>query len=116
MLASHYAPKARVRLMGASEMQQALHTLAPSATQAQIFKAGVVLWTRSPALSMTACPPGVQQVHMPNDPGQCAHILFAQLRTFDDIGFQEIWVEQPPALPAWAGVLDRLTRAASPDR
>jgi L-threonylcarbamoyladenylate synthase len=53
---------------------------------------------------------------MPSDPGQCAHALFAQLRTFDDMGFQEIWVEQPPNLSAWAGVLDRLTRAASTDR
>jgi L-threonylcarbamoyladenylate synthase len=115
-LASHYAPKAQVRLMSVTQMQQALQTMARDEPKEPTITVHLVLWTRSPALRMTACPPGVQQVPMPNDPGQCAQVLFAQLRTFDDMGFQEIWVEQPPPLSAWAGVLDRLTRAASPDR
>jgi L-threonylcarbamoyladenylate synthase len=115
-LASHYAPKAFVRLMSLSEMQQALQALALSVPHESAISSGVVLWTLSTALGVTACPPGVKQISMPSDPGQCAHVLFAQLRTFDDMGFQEIWVEQPPNLPAWAGVLDRLTRAASTDR
>ena len=115
-LASHYAPKAKVRLMSLTQMQQALQTMARDEPQVPTTTLNLVLWLRSPALGMTACPPGVQQVHMPNDPGLCAQALFAQLRTFDDMGFEEVWIEQPPALPAWAGVLDRLTRAASPDR
>jgi L-threonylcarbamoyladenylate synthase len=115
-LASHYAPKAQVRLMSVTQMQQALQALARSVPNGSAISSGVVLWTLTPTLGMTACPPGVNQISMPSDPVQCAHVLFAQLRTFDDMGFQEIWVEQPPVLPAWAGVLDRLTRAAATDR
>ena len=115
-LASHYAPKAQVRLMSVTEMQQALQTLARAVPFEPTATKGVALWIRTPAFGMTSYPPGVQQVTMPSDAGQCAHALFAQLRTFDDMGFQEVWVEQPPNLPAWAGVLDRLTRAAATDR
>ncbi len=115
-LASHYAPKALVRLMGASEMQQAVQELARAVPLEPSVASAVVIWTRSPELGPHACPPGVQQVPMPSDPAQCAHVLFAQLRNFDISGYQEIWVEQPPSLPAWAGVFDRLTRAASTDR
>ncbi len=115
-LASHYAPKAQVRLMSAMEMQHALRTLTHSAPHEPTPSAGVVLWARTAALDMTACPPGVQYVRMPADPVHCAQVLFAQLRTFDDTGFGEIWVEQPPDLPVWAGVFDRLTRAAATDR
>ena len=51
---------------------------------------------------------------MPKDPAACAHDLFAQLRDFDQQGVTQIWVERPPLAPEWDGVLDRLTRAATP--
>ena len=53
---------------------------------------------------------------MPQDPAVCAHHLFAQLRSFDAQGVTQIWVETPPFTPAWDGVRDRLTRAATPAR
>jgi L-threonylcarbamoyladenylate synthase len=115
-LESHYAPKAQVRLLSVTEMQQALQKLARAVPHETSESSTVVIWTRSPELGQLACPPSVKQINMPGDPGQCAHALFAQLREFDDMGFQEIWVEHPPSLPTWAGVLDRLTRAASSDR
>ena len=49
---------------------------------------------------------------MPADPAAVAHELFAVLRDFDDAGVVAIWVETPPANPAWDGVRDRLRRAA----
>jgi len=49
---------------------------------------------------------------MPNDPHACAKALFAQLREFDSIGVEEIWVEKPQNSPEWAGINDRLQRAA----
>lgn len=114
-LASHYAPHAQVRLLTRSAMQQALLDLAQTAAQ-QTAMPKVVLWTRSPWPNHTPFPGGVERVEMPCEPAACAHQLFAQLRAFDASGFDQIWVEQPPDSPAWAGVLDRLTRAASPDR
>jgi L-threonylcarbamoyladenylate synthase len=50
---------------------------------------------------------------MPADAAAAAHELFAVLRELDDEGVQLIWVEEPPADPAWDGVRDRLQRAAA---
>lgn len=98
-LASHYAPRARLRLLTAADMA------------AQGPKAGlrVAVWSRS-------APPasaGILHAVMPSDAAQCAHDLFAQLRALDAQGVQEIWVEIPPEGEAWDGVRDRLQRAAS---
>jgi L-threonylcarbamoyladenylate synthase len=35
------------------------------------------------------------------------------LREFDARGVRLIWIEQPPDTPEWAGVRDRLRRAAA---
>lgn len=115
-LASHYAPNAQVRLMTALDMQQALQGMVQREPLQQTASPRVMVWTRTPLTNMTSLPAGVHQVDMPSDPAACAHQLFAQLRAFDATGVSQIWVEQPPDLPVWAGVLDRLTRAASPDR
>ena len=50
---------------------------------------------------------------MPDDADAAAQQLFAVLRGFDDAGARLIWVEAPPAGPAWDGVRDRLQRAAA---
>jgi L-threonylcarbamoyladenylate synthase len=53
---------------------------------------------------------------MPATAQDCAHQLFAQLRSFDTQGVAYIWVETPPLSPEWDGVRDRLMRAATPTR
>ncbi|CAN1527946.1 SUA5 Putative translation factor (SUA5) [Burkholderiaceae bacterium] len=98
-LASHYAPRARLRLLSADEMLSRLPRVAVQ----------VALWTRS----VLDVPAGVWWVKMPSDAAQCAHELFAQLRAMDAKGVQEIWVETPPEGEAWDGVRDRLQRAAA---
>lgn len=50
---------------------------------------------------------------MPNDPAGYAAALYAVLHRLDTRGLGWIAVERPPETPEWAGVLDRLTRAAS---
>jgi L-threonylcarbamoyladenylate synthase len=97
-LASHYAPHARLRLLSAEAIRQKL----PNAT------VKVAVWACSVLPSSTA----FNFVQMPSNPAECAHDLFARLRELDDSGVQEIWVEAPPAGPAWDGVRDRLQRAA----
>lgn len=52
---------------------------------------------------------------MPGDAAAAARELFAALRDLDRPGIEEIWVEEPPDLPEWEGVRDRLRRAAEPD-
>ena len=98
-LASHYAPRARVRLLTSEDMLSRL-----SGMDVQ-----VALWTRSAIV----VPAGVRWVKMPSDAAQCAHELFAQLRAMDAEGVHEIWVETPPDGEVWDGVRDRLQRAAA---
>jgi L-threonylcarbamoyladenylate synthase len=49
---------------------------------------------------------------MPADPRACAAALYDTLHRLDSEGLDWIAVEQPPDTPEWAGVLDRLRRAA----
>lgn len=100
-LASHYAPRARVRLMDAEQLAAALTLLGPSSP-------GVAVYSRS-----VTPPAHLPQRRQPADAQGAAHELFAALRELDDSGATLIWVEAPPATPEWEGVRDRLQRAAA---
>jgi L-threonylcarbamoyladenylate synthase len=102
-LASHYAPAARLRLWTGQALDALLH-------QPDMQPAGLAVYSRRAG----GVPPGLRWQAMPDDPAAVAHELFAVLRQLDAEGRSEIWVEQPPDLPAWDGVLDRLRRAATP--
>lgn len=101
-LAAHYAPRARLRLMTRDGLQQAL--------RAARLPPGLAVYSRAP-------PPDALRLRwaeMAVQPESAAQALFATLRRLDDEGAEEIWVEAPPADdPRWAGVLDRLQRAAA---
>jgi L-threonylcarbamoyladenylate synthase len=99
-LASHYAPRARVRLLAPAALAAALAEAAP----------GLAVYSRQ---TLTNHPAVAHWRPMPSDAATVAHELFAVLRALDDLGVREIWVEQPPDGPAWEGVLDRLHRAAA---
>jgi L-threonylcarbamoyladenylate synthase len=101
-LASHYAPRAKVRLMSAPMLQAALDVLGKDARH-------IALYIRSPLRGAG----GLPQRRMPKDAAGCAQELFAVLRELDGQDVRLIWVESPPDEPAWAGVRDRLERAAT---
>lgn len=102
-LLAHYAPKAAVRLMTAKELQAGLNVLGRDAAHVAVYaRSRLRLPITSPLF-----------VAMPETPEAAAHALFAQLRAFDDAGARLVWVETPPADPAWDGVRDRLQRAAA---
>lgn len=103
-LRSHYAPAARLRLMSALQLRDALEVLGP---QAGSLRLGVYSRT---ALRVGR---GIALRRMPDDPSAAARELFAVLRDFDAQGVQLLWVEQPPDEAGWEGVNDRLTRAAA---
>jgi L-threonylcarbamoyladenylate synthase len=54
-------------------------------------------------------------LEMPADPLAYASVLYETLHRLDGEGFDWIAVERPPETPEWAGVLDRLRRAAASD-
>jgi L-threonylcarbamoyladenylate synthase len=101
-LDAHYAPRARVRLMSAPLLRDALAVLGEAGPKLAVY-------------SRTVLPPGRAVVHraMPSNARAAAFELFAVLRELDALGVQLIWVEQPPDTPEWDGVRDRLQRAAA---
>ncbi len=61
-----------------------------------------------------ALPPGRGiKAEMPADPREYAAVLYETLHRLDTEGLDWIAIEEPPATPEWAGVRDRLLRAAS---
>jgi len=108
-LASHYAPRARLRLIDGHHLAAELEAW----QNARPPNASLAVWARTPHAIPMALVQGVQLQVMPTDAAACAHDLFAQLRAFDDQGVREIWVQTPPDEPAWGGVRDRLIRAAT---
>lgn len=112
-LESHYAPRAKVRLMEAKALQAALDVLGQALDQAPAAKAAaptVAVYARTP---LTTRSRQVLRQRMPTDAAAAAQELFAVLRALDAQGVQLIWIETPPADAAWDGVRDRLQRAAA---
>ena len=111
-LAAHYAPVAKLFLMNKQEMEQKLAQRNESSP--------IAIWSRAPLNAQFQEPSdkksAIHWQQMPSDPVQCAHALFAQLRAFDSLGVNQIWVESPPSNSAWEGVHDRLRRAETAGR
>ena len=105
-LEAHYAPRAKLRLMDAKALQTALDLLQGVDKTPPV----IAVWSRT-ALKVRS--PLVLARRMPDDADATAQQLFGQLRDFDAQAVKLIWVETPPDSPNWAGVLDRLTRAAA---
>ena len=104
-LESHYAPQARVRVMPAQALQAAIDTAMVAGGEGVI-----AVWSRA-VLELPA--KGWLHRAMPHEARDAARELFAVLRDFDAQGARQIWIEQIPDTPEWAGVRDRLQRAAA---
>lgn len=122
-LESHYAPKAKVRLMDAHALQTALDLLGQNLDDAAAAgattgaaglasAAGPTVATYSRALLKTRSSQVLRR-RMPDDAAATAQQLFAVLRELDAQGVQLIWIETLPDTPEWDGVRDRLQRASA---
>jgi L-threonylcarbamoyladenylate synthase len=98
--ASHYAPRAQVKLMKRREMIEALG----SHKGRRI--AALALEVPMPRLA-----PALQRV-VPAVSAKYAHELYAALRALDAAKPDVILVEQPPTSAGWTAINDRLSRAA----
>ena len=105
-LESHYAPRAKVRLMSADEIAQKLQALGPHANN-------LGLWSAKRPTSEQGIGAGVMWRQQATTAEVAAHDLFSVLRDLDARGVSQIWVQQPPDTPEWEGVRDRLQRAAA---
>ena len=111
-LAAHYAPAAKLFLMDNHEIEQKL----AQRTDGSL----IAIWSRAPVKTQSQKrlekKTAMYWQQMPSDPAHCAQMLFAQLRAFDALGAEQIWVESPPSESAWEGVHDRLRRAETAGR
>ena len=111
-LAAHYAPAAKLFLMDNYEIEQKLAQRTDGSS--------IAIWSRAPVKTQSQerldKKTAIYWQQMPSDPAQCAQMLFAQLRAFDALGAEQIWVESPPLESAWEGVHDRLRRAETAGR
>ncbi len=95
--ASHYAPRARVHLVDRTTL--AARALAPG--EARIVRTALGDGT------------GVEIV-LGEGAREWAARLYEVLHGLDARGVDAVWVESPPNTEAWAGIADRLRRAAAP--
>jgi len=100
-MASHYAPTAPARLIAPGELMHALATLTQPRTAIAVLARSV----RKPmdfAGMWIAAPEGSVAY---------ARDLYANLRTLDARGTDEIWIESPPDDADWLAVNDRVRKA-----
>jgi L-threonylcarbamoyladenylate synthase len=104
MIARHYAPRARVHLVPSAGFADAIADGADD-------RRAAVTWSAAGHAAGATLP-----VHhaLPGDAQGYAAGLYAALHAVDEAGCADVYVEAPPLDPAWAGVRDRLTRAAHP--
>ncbi|HBB16356.1 MAG TPA: threonylcarbamoyl-AMP synthase [Syntrophus sp. (in: bacteria)] len=99
-MASHYAPAAPLRLVGAANLPDIAARLAAKGKRAAIM-----------ALSGYRSTTG-QTVAMPPEPAAYGYDLYAVIRMLDSGQHDAILVETPPQTEAWLAVNDRLQRAS----
>lgn len=102
-LASHYSPRLPLKLVHPDQTEayvreQAGIAVAVLARRGRPRDSKVALWQVAPEL-----------------PEDYARTLYSALRRLDDSGCRMIVVEDPPQLPDWVAVRDRLARAATSD-
>jgi L-threonylcarbamoyladenylate synthase len=109
-LEAHYAPRAKLRLMPAEMLRQALQVLDAPGEPGKGSSLKLAVYCRTVPRGAAR---GVLYRAMPAEAVPAAHQLFSTLRELDDQGAHLIWVETPPDTPEWDGVRDRLQRAAA---
>ena len=108
-LKSHYAPHTPLRLVQASELQSVV--VAQTSKLAPGERVAVVAH-----VSQGFTPEPNEQldwITLPNDPAAYSRVLYATLRALDQQGYSQLLWQQPPTGLEWAGVQDRLSRAAA---
>ena len=101
MVDRHYAPRARLLLFDDATRGAAIAAATAAAAEG----------TRVGSLAFQPLP--VTDAHvMPRDAAAYARRLYAELHALDELECELVLVERPPDGPEWAGVRDRLERAA----
>ncbi len=106
LLRKHYAPRARLVVLcwrDTADLKSQISNL-----ELARLRAHVVAHTRIPTGEGFA---GISL--LPREARAFARALYAEWHRCDEAGAEVIVMEAPPALPEWAGITDRLARAAA---
>ena len=109
-LKSHYAPHTPLRLLSLAELQSALAAAQITKLVSNQRLAVVVHTPQGKALEPNE---QLDWITLPNDPAAYSRVLYATLRALDQQGYSQLLWQQPPTGLEWAGVQDRLSRAAA---
>ena len=105
LLQRHYSPKAKLVVLEWRDDRELRSHLASFTSH--FSRCHVLVHTRIPS------PEGWGRVSViPHDPEAFARALYAELHQCDEAGAEWIVVEAPPDTAEWAGIADRLKRAA----
>lgn len=105
-LPSHYAPRARVELIAADQIQ-------PRARELLAAGQNIAVLTQQPR-SLDGMGNDVQILPLPESAKELAHSLYAVLRRVDELGCDVALVTLPAEEGLGAAIVDRLRRAAGP--
>ena len=106
LLKKHYAPKAKLWVMGWRDDADLVSQLVTS--RVSLVTCHIIAHTRIPSGQRFG---GVSVI--PHDAEAFARALYGELHRGDETGAKTIVVEAPPATAEWAGIADRLRRAAA---
>ncbi|CAN1556048.1 SUA5 Putative translation factor (SUA5) [Burkholderiaceae bacterium] len=108
-LKSHYAPQTPLRLLSLAELPDVV------AAQKAKLEPGqrVAVVTHTPEGITPEPNQQLDWITLPNDPAAYSRVLYATLRALDQQGYSQLLWQQPPTGLEWAGVQDRLGRAAA---
>lgn len=112
LMRTHYAPRTPLMLV---EVPGSSGSADPADAYSRVASGLGMALADCFVLAHTHVPPATRVrglAVMPRDPTGYARLLYGELHRADESGASLILVERPPSGPAWAGVLDRLTRAA----
>jgi L-threonylcarbamoyladenylate synthase len=107
LLARHYSPGTRLRLVARIE---------PAEVLAAGRRVAYLFLSRPKDPRLAALGNRVAWLSEAGDPAEAGRNIYARLRTLDEGGYREIIAERVPAAPAFAALADRLGRAASRGR
>jgi L-threonylcarbamoyladenylate synthase len=116
LLAKHYSPKAKLVVLSwrnDAELRSQLRATSKQSEDGSMLNAQLPL---THIIAHTHIPSGEKVASVsviPHDAEAFARAIYAELHRCDAAGAGLIVVEQPPATPEWAGIADRLRRAAA---
>lgn len=110
-LKAHYAPSTPLALCESGECQEKVKAWLTDHQGKGEGQGRLAVLTRGP--SMAAPSARVVVISMPRDALAYGQTLYATLRELDEMGVAAAIVENVPNKPVWAGVRDRLVRAAA---